>query len=392
MRKTLIFDLEINGHHTDYLLCLIKVISQKKIEDRAFVFVLPEEFGVRLTSYQQLYLPELSQNISFDYINTVKTQQIKASAQISRSASEWQLYNEKAREHCINEGFLMYFDLFLWGCIRGEKPAVPTSGILFRPSWGNSYSTEDWKARIKNLVKLWRLKTALRKSGINTLFTLDTLAVEKLNSKITGVKFSPIADPVEHYSQIRLSLPELSCSTEKKKLLIFGHLDGRKGIIETINAIATLSESDQRKICLIVAGPLQNDIRTTFYALKSQLKGNLEIVDFDQEFQFDQIQQLFDSADLILASYQKHIGMSSVIIRAAIAEKPILSSDFGLMGDYILKYELGKTVDSGNIKAIAAGIKKYLDEGIPYNRSSQKLVVDTNSPEAFTDVILSFNS
>ena len=52
--------------------------------------------------------------------------------------------------------------------------------------------------------------------------------------------------------------------------------------------------------------------------------------------------------------------MSGILVRAAAAQKPVLSSGFGLMGEITRLYELGLTVDSSIPAQIAEGLCRFL--------------------------------
>jgi glycosyltransferase involved in cell wall biosynthesis len=45
---------------------------------------------------------------------------------------------------------------------------------------------------------------------------------------------------------------------------------------------------------------------------------------------------------------------------AAAAQKPVLGTDYGLMGELVKRYQLGIAVDSTQPAAIAAGIQQFL--------------------------------
>ena len=86
----------------------------------------------------------------------------------------------------------------------------------------------------------------------------------------------------------------------------------------------------------------------------------LQIISNIQYLPEKDIQSYFQISDAILAPYQRHVGMSGILVRAAAAQKPVLSSDFGLMGEITRLYELGLTVDSSIPAQIAEGLCRFL--------------------------------
>jgi glycosyltransferase involved in cell wall biosynthesis len=97
----------------------------------------------------------------------------------------------------------------------------------------------------------------------------------------------------------------------------------------------------------------------------------------------------FQLADVILAPYQRHVGMSGILLLAAAAGKPVLSSDYGLMGELAQKYQLGLVVDSTKPAEIAKALATLLL--IPpqtiSNPSQMKLLVEQNSIERYVNTI-----
>ena len=73
----------------------------------------------------------------------------------------------------------------------------------------------------------------------------------------------------------------------------------------------------------------------------------------------------FQIADVVLAPYQRHVGMSGILLLAAAANKPVLCSNYGLMGEMVRRYHLGLTVDSSQPQEIAKGLIKFLEISNP---------------------------
>jgi glycosyltransferase involved in cell wall biosynthesis len=65
---------------------------------------------------------------------------------------------------------------------------------------------------------------------------------------------------------------------------------------------------------------------------------------------------------VVLAPYQRHVGMSGILLLAAAAGTPVLSSNYGLMGALVRRHQLGITVDSTSIADIANGLQYCLTQ------------------------------
>jgi glycosyltransferase involved in cell wall biosynthesis len=98
----------------------------------------------------------------------------------------------------------------------------------------------------------------------------------------------------------------------------------------------------------------------------------------------EDVQLYYRSADIILAPYQRHVGMSGVLVNAAAAQKPLLCSNYGLMGEITRQWQLGLTVDSTSPDEIAKGLTEFLaKESVLDNKSQMKAFAMANSTNNF---------
>jgi glycosyltransferase involved in cell wall biosynthesis len=170
---------------------------------------------------------------------------------------------------------------------------------------------------------------------------------------------------------------------------MFGVLQKRKGIYQLLEAIALLPSYLCHKLCLLLVGPIGSEplIKTRITELCEALP--IQIVSHEQFIPDREIQPYFQIADVILAPYQRHIGMSAILVRAAAAQKPVLSSNYGLMGEMVKRYKLGITVDSIVPEKIAEGLTQLI-LGSPSefcDFSSMKSWAEQNSAENFAKTI-----
>ena len=64
----------------------------------------------------------------------------------------------------------------------------------------------------------------------------------------------------------------------------------------------------------------------------------------------------------MLVPYQQHVGSSNVLVRAALAGRPVLGDSYGLIGHYVRENKLGITVDATEPGALTDGLKRCLLE------------------------------
>ena len=81
--------------------------------------------------------------------------------------------------------------------------------------------------------------------------------------------------------------------------------------------------------------------------------------------------------------------MSGILNRAAVAQKPVISSDYGLMGEITRRYHLGLAVDSTSPHQIASGMSKFLENSDEQqgDREHMAAFARQNSVSKFTNTI-----
>ncbi|MGL4882630.1 MAG: glycosyltransferase, partial [Waterburya sp.] len=297
--------------------------------------------------------------------------------------------------HCL----LMFFDSLLWRMSFGIKPSCSISSIFFRPishyrnfdNYLPSSREHFWEFREK--IGLSRILTSGR---IENFFCLDPLAVDyfsKLDNK-TNIVYLP--DPVQTYNtslqQVKNLNQHLGIEIGRKVFLLFGSLSKRKGICELLEAIKNLSFEFSRQLCLLIVGPFEEQElqESTLIEIKNICQSQAVQIICHNEFVIDsQIEPYFKIADFILAPYQHHVGMSAILVRAAAANKPVLSSDFGLMGEVTRRSGLGIVVDSEKSTSIADGLALCLTKPTASlcDYEKMKQFAEQNKAEKFATTI-----
>jgi len=145
------------------------------------------------------------------------------------------------------------------------------------------------------------------------------------------------------------------------------------------------------KLCLLLVGAVEAgesaDIKTQIEKLRNDT--SVQIILRDEFIPAQEVQPFFRLADLILAPYQHHVGMSGILVRAAVAGKPVLASDYGLMGELTRRHILGYIVDSTKPKEIAKAISHFLTENREGVADTQKMArfAAQNTAEEFSQII-----
>jgi glycosyltransferase involved in cell wall biosynthesis len=401
-RKLLLFDLFATGHHAGYILHLVKYWREQKLPGCLDVLVTPK--------FMQLHPDVVStaldggeSNIKFVAVSPEEEAVLKSEEssrdRVVRAFQEWHLLHKYARQLEATQCLLMYFDSILLSlALRGRFPC-PLSGIYFRPIFHYSDFADFTPLRHERILQLrdkFALSRLLSNSQFQTLFCLDPFAAERIARFNSQVKSIYLPDPVQIYSesesQVERLRENLGIQPDRTVFLMFGVPQQRKGIYQLIEAIALLPSHLCQKLCLLLVGPRGTDSR--LQTLLKELSESLPVqVISDDKFVPDrEIQPYFQVSDVILAPYQRHIGMSAILVRAAAAQKPVLSSNYGLMGEMVKRYGLGITVDASLPAEIAKGLTQFLISSPKEfcELSSMKAFAEQNSAEKFASTVFRY--
>jgi len=366
------FDTILDGHHPAYLTHLIGYYSTQP--DVELIVATGEEFQTNFAKRQNTEQLLWGENVRFRPVDSATIQSLHASPIYLRSIREWNMLVDMANELQVSHALLMYVDYFPLGVLIGKKSPVPVSGISFRPP----QKIQGLFAFIKQ--KLWQ---AMLSSGqIERVFSIVHSAVPFMNQISTYANVIPLADPVVHLPLTAQQKSDfrLNCDIAKNKkvFLNFGQLDRRKGIEAFVAACKLLSPKDLSGICLLLAGPIESSYAKELDVLFQEIP-NLQVVKLYDYHNYPTVELCFDLADVVLVTYQDHLGMSSVLVRAALAGKPVIGTQVGTIGLTIKDYHLGLSIDPLDDAEFAEAIKSK----IKADSQKQAELAHQNSVEAF---------
>ena len=385
-KNILIFEPDASGHHSGYLYHLIINFLQNDYSYKLIILVSPDFFLKHPQIIQKTLSPRV-QWIKFSEKEFVEWK--KPKSVFKRSVLEWDLFCQYAKKYNSVLGFFMYIDYLQLAVLTQPAPPCSISGILFRPTLVN-YPANSWKERLNYWRKNITLKYFVKNKNLDSLFNLDPFATDYIlkNWNTEKVKFLP--DPVQLYpttktkSEVKTSL---GIDESKTVFLIFGFLDSRKGIADVMKAIGKISGETSQKGCLLIVGPWEENERKLFNIQlpKIQQTTNFQIVVKDGFVKDEDIQQYFKVADYAFALYNKHFGMSAIMVRAAAAQKPLISSNFGLIGKIVVENELGITIDNDLKEKLEMLLNNEISIG---NKEKMRAFAELNQADNYAKVIL----
>lgn len=387
-KNILLFEPDSSGHHPGYLYHLIINFLENDYSFNLVVLVTPDFY----TNHPQIIQKTLSPRVKWLKISDSEFnnwQEIKSKSVTKRSFFEWELLRKYIAETKSVFVFLMYIDYLQIALLTQKVLPCPVSGILFRPTLVN-YPSHSLKEVINSWRKNLTLKYFVKNKGLNSLFNLDPFATQYIqqNWQTDKVKFLP--DPVQVYpstKSVEEFKNELQIKPNRKVFLIFGFLDSRKGISEVMEAISNIEREKSSKGTLLIVGPWEESERKKFDLNSNKIfqESDFQVIIKDTFIQDEDIQSYFEVSDYVLALYAKHIGMSAIMVRAAAAQKPFLTHNFGLMGKIVTENLLGMIVEND----LAEKIEKLLSENIEVgDKEKMKEFAELNSAENYAKVIL----
>ena len=385
-KNILIFEPDASGHHPGYLYHLIINFLQNDYSYKLIVLVSPDFFIKHPQILQKTISPRV-QWIKFSENEFADWQ--KPKTVFKRSILEWDVFCQYAKKYNAVLGFFMYIDYLQLAVLTQPAPPCPISGILFRPTLVNYPATS-----LKEKLNYWRknitLKYFVKNKNLDSLFNLDPFATDYIKKSWHTDKVQFLPDPVQVYptTKTKSEVKErLGIDQSKIVFLIFGYLDSRKGISDVMEAIGEISREKSKKGCLLIVGPWEENERKLFdiQLPKIQQKTDFQIVVKNIFVKDEDIQQYFKVADYALALYHQHFGMSAIMVRAAAAQKPLISSNFGLMGKIVVENELGIIIEDDLKDKMEMLLENKISIG---NKEKMKAFADLNQAENYAKVIL----
>jgi glycosyltransferase involved in cell wall biosynthesis len=399
--RVMLFDLSIEGHHPAYIQHLMQYWSDRQLPVDLNIVVSPK-FLERHADVVSLATQRGESKVNFIAISPNAAASLKSNKsginRTIRAFQEWNLLCHYASSLQATHCLAMYFDTCMLPLAVGKKPPCPISGIYFKPTFHYDRFdrfTPSWKYRFQQVRERLILSANLQQSQLQTLFCLDPLVVKYIEPFLHAAKAVPLPDPVaiapvspQEVNDLR---QQLKIEPERKIFLLFGALTSRKGIQQLLAALALLPPQLGEKLCLILVGQAnvekQAEIASQIAAIPTDLK--LQIISHYQFIAESAVQTYFQLADVVLAPYQRHLGMSGILMLAAAAGKPVLSSDYGLMGEIVKRHRLGITIDSTKPSEIARGLTQFLLESGEElgDLEARRSFARQNSPERFASTI-----
>ena len=367
----LLYEPRSEGHHPIFLAYFAS----------AFV-----QIGYRVTvctDSKNLRWTHISQNVDKTYLSKIESFPLPPSAEKKQHLKALCTLNAEINP---DEIFLCSLDEIassLWRkAALGLLPALSLSGKI-----------SGLYIRPRVLTQSRSLGLALKRHGVHKLnkkrffkriFVLDERITENAREYTSNIPIHWLPDPAPAYEYLsreeareKLSLPQNAFIP-----LIFGQGHKRKGIGLAIDAINKLSDP---KVFLLCAG--KQDPKGAWLQSLETLCRNRQASLINAFIPEDTLRDCLAACDVVLLPYMSHFGSSNNLALAAHAERPVISSDYDLVGQRVKKHGLGLTFKNENpeslMQALSESILRHQKGLTPDDKLALKQYAAMHSLDAF---------
>lgn len=235
---------------------------------------------------------------------------------------------------------------------RSPFGSIQWSGIVVRPRHHLRSCGAKLPFRWIDLLDRAAYSLVLRKRSLVRLFSIDPF----LSQYYPGGKVAAIPDPANvgerQAGRTPTELDPLLIDRSKRVvLLVYGYIDGRKGLQELMAAVN--DSQVPRSLHILLAGfqdPAAAGALGSPIAQALRVSGRL--VEINRVVTDDEETALFQFADIVWVYYPRSYCSSGALIRAGQCAKPVLATEEGLVGRLVTDIGAGMTAPEGNFSAL----------------------------------------
>ena len=362
-----LFDLYTGGHHAHHLYRLAEYWVRLGVQGQLSL-IIPATYREKHSEIMRLAAANECLSVIF-VEQPVAVAQPRRFSLLRNSLDHGRIAREYLERLRPQQCVFMFFDHVQLPLALGLRFNFPIalSGLFFRPSLHYRYFPCD-DAGIAERITRWRkrivLRAAMRNPHLTHLFSFDAFAVPYIQALGAETKVIATPDGVEK-EECEGPLARSRRVGERMTFFSFGALDERKGMAQVLEAAYLLPPDIQQRVCLRFVGRVAPAYRAHVHALARQVQLSTQVeVDIDDRFVDDaEIQPLIHASDVVLVTYQRHVGTSGLLVRAAMGERPVIGSHYGVVGEQIRRYGLGLALDATSPREIARAITEVIRAG-----------------------------
>lgn len=366
--KKLFFDIQITGHHAEYIDHLVDYLFiNNDLTDEYFFVVHPDfsnQFSRIVSKAQQLT------NVTWIEITIDEFKKSQQGGLIRNSFRIYQLMDSYAIKYKVNQVCVLYFNSFQIPFII-YRPKYVLSGILFLQFYRMSRNTI--KDKLKYYRKYYITKLYSLNSQLQRVFILnDEKTAEYLNEEFNTTIFSmlpdpiPVLTPLAHFDIYK----HYSIEKTRKIFLHIGSLGDRKGTFEIIEAAKLIASEMQKDMAILLVGKASDrESELIYQKVEKALKESEVTVLWDNQFvSSEMMKSLFDQCTAVLIPYKNAEASSGILGHAVAANKLVIATGKGLLKEMVENHNLGVVISEVNPKCVSEAIINLKYYAIDYTK------------------------
>lgn len=354
--KKLFFDIQLTGHHSEYINHLVDYLCVNNDLTDEYFFVVHPDFSKQFPEI--VFKAQQLSNVTWIEITKEEFDKSQRGSLIRSSFSLYRLMDFYAKKCKVHHVYLLYFNSFQLSCIF-YRPNYSMSGILFLQFYRMSKSTLKDKIKYFRkyyITKLYALNPQIQ--GVSILNDLKT--AEYLNREFNTTIFRMLPDPIPVLSPLQhFDIYEhYTIDRNRKIFLHIGSLGDRKGTFEIIEAAKHISDDFQSEIAILVVGKAseQESELLSQKIEKAWEESKVSILWDNQFVSNEMMKSLFDQCTAVLIPYKNAEASSGILGHAVAAKKLVIATKSGLLQELVENNNLGITISNVHPRDIAKAI------------------------------------
>lgn len=386
--KKLIFDIDITGHHSEYIGHLVDYLNEKKTDETIYIFIVHPEFS--------LHFPDIvdkARQIKNVYWKQIKPKEFYMSKRFGTALSsfiEFKIVNSYAKELRVDHVYLLNFhSLKFPGMIF--RPEYKISSILFHTF--HRLKRESINEKILFYKRFYITKYCCKNPNLKSVFILnDKSTVGLMNKEFKSNQFKMLPDPIPTLRAIpNFNIYEYFGIKKNRKIFLhIGSLGNIKGTLEVLSSAKHINLDCQKNVTILLVG------KARLLSDEALYTNRIKEINRDTEVQAiwnnnfvsnDIMKSLFDNCDAVLLPYKNTEFSSGILGHAAASGKTVIATGQGLIEELVSNYNLGMLLNEPTEINIAKKIMEFLLNKIVFNPSNN--FVRERNPKIFSEFLLS---
>jgi glycosyltransferase involved in cell wall biosynthesis len=217
---------------------------------------------------------------------------------------------------------------------------LPWGGIIIRPRFHLGILGYAPGRRIDFVERVLYARLFRTGTTLQEVFAIDPFFVNFM----CDPRLRYIPDPAEMNTSALTKGDRTSVDT----ILVYGHLDERKGIPELLRAIA--DPRVPKNIKLLFVGVQNEFVRSLLnQAFPNALRQEGRLREWDRVVTEAEEIEAFRAAEVVWTFYPGNYGPSGVLVRAGQASKPVICTQAGYCGRVVTETGMGIAVPEGDL-------------------------------------------